>query len=98
MLSALGIMGLDDIHQMNALKTILAGCINGVSVVVFVIDHKVEWPFALTMAVAAIVGGYLGARTARRLNRRLVRWMVIAIGFGLAGYYFYQQWTKGSLS
>jgi len=98
MLSALGIMGLDDIHQMNALKTFLAGCINGVSVVVFVIDQKVDWSYALAMAVAAIVGGYLGARTARRMNRRLVRWMVIAIGFGLAGYYFYQQWTKGALS
>ena len=41
MLSSLGLMGIGDIHRMNALKTVLAACINGVSVVVFVWDGKV---------------------------------------------------------
>ena len=91
MLSALGLMGLGDIHHMNALKTLLAGVINGVSVVIFVLERVVEWRYALAMAVAAIIGGYLGARVARRLNRNLVRCIVIAIGFGLAAYFFYQQ-------
>jgi uncharacterized membrane protein YfcA len=95
MLSALALMGLDDIHQMNALKTMLAACINGVSVVVFILEQKVAWSHALSMAVAAMLGGYFGARMARRMNRDVVRWIVIAIGFGLAGYYFYQQWSKG---
>jgi uncharacterized protein len=98
MLSALGLMGLDDIHQMNALKTMLAACINGVSVIVFIIEQKVVWSLALSMAVAAILGGYCGAHVARRMNREVVRWIVIAIGFALAGHYFYQQWTKGALS
>jgi uncharacterized membrane protein YfcA len=91
MLSALSIMGLGDIHRMNALKTFLAVWINGISVAVFVWSGQVNWRYGLVMAVAAIVGGYLGARIARLLNRTLVRWMVVAIGFGLAGYYFYKQ-------
>jgi uncharacterized membrane protein YfcA len=91
MLSALGLMGLGDIHRMNALKTVLAAIINAVSVVVFVWDDKVRWSYGLSMAVAAVAGGYLGARVARRLDCNLVRWIVIAIGFGLAGYYFYKQ-------
>src|SRR3954471_18975805 len=62
MLAALGLLGLHDIHRMNAVKTVLAAVMNGVSVVVFVIDGKVDWHFALVMAVAAIGGGYLGAR------------------------------------
>jgi uncharacterized membrane protein YfcA len=98
MLSALGYMGIRDIHEMNALKTFLAVWINGVSVAVFVFDEKVEWRYALSMAGAALVGGYLGARLARRLDRKLVRWIVIAIGFGLAAHYFYKQWSGGSLS
>jgi uncharacterized membrane protein YfcA len=93
MLSALGMMGLGDIHRMNALKTLLGFCINIVAVLVFVWEGKVVWQYALSMAVAAIIGGYLGARIARRLNRNFVRWIVILIGFGLAGYYFYKQWT-----
>ena len=91
MLTALGFLGLADIHQMNGLKNILGACINGVAVVVFVVQGKVEWNYALVMAVAAILGGYLGAHFARRLDRDLVRWIVIAIGFGLAAYYFFQQ-------
>jgi len=90
MLSALALMGVGDIHRMNSLKTLLNGCINGVSVVVFVWNGKVEWKCALPMAVAAIVGGYLGARLALKVKPRVVRWIVIAIGFGLAALYFWR--------
>src|SRR5204862_1630018 len=69
MLSALGLMGLGDIHQMNAVKTVLAACINGMSVIVFAVEDKVVWPLAGLMAAAAIVGGYLGAHFGRRLPR-----------------------------
>jgi uncharacterized membrane protein YfcA len=91
MLSALALMGVPGVHQMNAVKTFLAFCINGVSVLIFVVEKKVEWHLAPTMAVAAIVGGYLGARVARRVPPRLVRWFIVAVGLGLAGYYFYKQ-------
>ncbi len=95
MLSALGFMGLTDIHHMNAVKTVLAACINCLSVVIFAIDRKVDWPRAGLMAVAAILGGYLGAHFGRRLPRALVRWFVIAVGFGLSAKYFYEQFTAG---
>ena len=91
MLSSLGLMGISDIHQMNALKTFLAVCINGMAVIEFVRSGKVYWPFALAMALTAIAGGYLGARLARRMPRQVVRWVVVAIGFGLASYYFLKQ-------
>jgi uncharacterized membrane protein YfcA len=84
----LGLMGLGDIHRMNAVKSFLAACINGVSVVVFVIDDRVAWEYVPTMALAAIIGGYLGAHYGRLMNRSVVRWIVVAIGFGLAAYYF----------
>jgi hypothetical protein len=90
MISSLALMGVGDMHRMNALKTVLNACINGVSVVVFIADGKVHWPFALPMTVAAIVGGYLGARLALRIEPRYVRWAVICIGFGLAAFYFWR--------
>jgi uncharacterized membrane protein YfcA len=93
MLASLGLMGLADVHQMNSVKTLLNVAINGVSVVVFVAENKVRWDYALAMAAAAILGGYLGARAARRVPQPLVRWFIIAIGFGLAAYFFYQQWA-----
>jgi uncharacterized protein len=92
-LSALALMGLSDIHQMNALKTILATTINGVAVVIFIAQDKVNWHYGIPMIVAGILGGYIGARVARSLNRHLVRHAVVAIGFGLAAYYFWKNWA-----
>lgn len=88
MLSALGFMGVGDIHRMNAVKTFLAAGINAAAVVVFVRDGLVKWELAWPMMAAAVAGGYAGARVARRLPARYVRYTVIAVGFGLAAYYF----------
>ena len=40
------------------------------------------------MLVAGIAGGFVGASVSRKLDKNVVRWVVIAIGFGLATYYF----------
>jgi uncharacterized membrane protein YfcA len=93
MLSALGLMGLTKVHEMNALKSLLAVAINGVSVVVFAVDGKVRWPYALAMAAASVVGGYLAARVARTIPPRVVRWLIILVGFGLAAHFFARQWA-----
>jgi uncharacterized membrane protein YfcA len=93
MLSALGFMGVGDIHRMNAVKTFLAAAINTASVVVFVRDGLVKWELAWPMVVAAVIGGYTGARVARRLPAQYVRYAVIAIGFGLSAYYFIRRYS-----
>ncbi|QJW94520.1 sulfite exporter TauE/SafE family protein [Frigoriglobus tundricola] len=94
MLSALGFMGVGDIHRMNAVKTCLAAAINAASVVVFVRDELVHWGYVLPMLGAAVLGGYAGARVARRLPASYVRYAVIAIGFGLAAFYFLKTYAQ----
>ncbi len=88
MLSTLALMGISDIHQMNSLKSLLAGAINGVAVILFVGFGKVDWRLAIPMMIASIVGGFLGAVVARRLDKNLIRYAVIAIGITLSSYYF----------
>lgn len=88
MLSSLALMGLGDIHQMNALKSLLASAINGMSVIVFVAYQRVDWSYAIPMLFAGIAGGFVGASVSRRLDKNVVRWVVISIGFGLTIYYF----------
>ena len=80
MLAALGLLGFTDIHRMNALKNLLAICINGVAAAYFIASGKVYWADVLLMTFAAIAGGYSGARLAYRLGRRFVRLAVILIG------------------
>jgi uncharacterized membrane protein YfcA len=93
MLTTLGFMGVGDIHRMNAVKTFLAAVINAATVVVFVHDGLVNWELAAPMVVAAVAGGYAGARVARRLPAAYVRYAVIVIGFGLSAFYFVRQYA-----
>jgi len=88
MLATLALMGMEDIHAMNGLKTVLATLINGVATLTFIIDRAVVWPQALVMLVGAVVGGYAGAAVARRLDPLLVRRFVIVVGVVMTIYFF----------
>jgi len=83
MLAALSILGLQDIHEMNGLKVIFGGSVNGIAAAYFIWARMVYWPYVLLMAVAAILGGYFGAGIARRMGQQTVRRIVIAIGLGI---------------
>lgn len=94
MLTALGFMGVNGIHRMNAVKTFLASAINLVSVAQFIAEPgMVVWKYALPMVGSAIAGGYVGARVARKLPAAYVRWTVVLIGFGLAVYTFIKRYA-----
>ncbi len=80
MLAALGLLRLGNIHEANALKAFAAAVINGIASGLFIVRGLVQWPEAITMAIGAILGGYLAADAARRLGQRTVRAIVIAIG------------------
>jgi hypothetical protein len=49
----------------------------------------VEWRYAAIMAITAVVGGYAGARVARRLKPDYVRAMVVMTGFLVAAWSFH---------
>jgi uncharacterized membrane protein YfcA len=80
MLASLGLIGMNDMLKMNGLKNLLAICINGVAAVYFMVLGKVVWSDVAVMAVASIVGGFLGARLAVRLGKKFVRAAVVVIG------------------
>ncbi len=80
MLAALGLIGLTDLHQMNGLKNVLAVCINGIAAVYFIFASSVIWSDVLVMMAGTLVGGFAGARLARKLGRVFVRRFVVAIG------------------
>src|SRR5205809_2294895 len=56
MLATLGLMGMENIHEMNAMKTLLTTFINGVAVIIFIIRGIVVWPQAIVMVIGAIIG------------------------------------------
>jgi uncharacterized membrane protein YfcA len=84
MLAALSLMGHTDIHRMNALKNLLATCMNGASAIYFALTADVVWLDAFVMAIGSMIGGTAGAGLAIRLDPRVVRGIVIVVGFGSA--------------
>ena len=80
MLAALGLIGMTDMHQMNGVKNVLAVFINGIAAVYFAVASAVAWSDVVIMMAGTILGGYLGARTARHFGRAFVRRAVVAIG------------------
>ena len=62
MMAAWTVMGHGDIKAMNAPRTLLVSCANGVAVLAFVFAHAVYWPETLLMLIGATLGGYGGAR------------------------------------
>jgi uncharacterized membrane protein YfcA len=88
LLALLAVLGMENIHTMNGLKTLLVGVVNGVALVVFIWSKVVVWPEALLMLVGASFGGYGGAYFAQKMNPQHVRWLVIVTGLGISTYFF----------
>lgn len=93
MLAMLGMLGLGDIHRLNAVKNVLGMVVNGAAAGLFAVGslagfQDVSWPHAGVMAASAVAGGLAGSALARRLPAAFVRRVVAIIAFALAGYYF----------
>jgi uncharacterized protein len=87
-LAMLSAIGMTDIHEMNALKVVLSGVINGTAAVTFIISRAILWPQALVMTAGAILGGYFAAHWAQKLPQAWVRSFVILVGTGMTIYFF----------
>jgi len=87
-LALLSVLGMTNIHEMNALKTALGTLVNGIAVVAFVLAGAVEWGPATVMIVGGIVGGYGGAAVARRVEPKQVRRLVLVVAWTMTIYFF----------
>jgi hypothetical protein len=79
----IGLMGVaftDSMQRVNAVKNVLAGLVNGVAAVVFIIVTHVDWGAAGLIAAGAILGGQLGARIGKKLPPWALRAAIICVG------------------
>jgi|SRR6185312_1328721 len=90
MLAALTLFGMRDINAMNGLKMALVGIMTLSAIVTFAIADVVRWPETLPTLVGAIVGSYIAARWAQRLDQRLIKSFVVILGAGLTVYFFWR--------
>jgi uncharacterized membrane protein YfcA len=81
-LMMMAVWTLIDAAELKALagtRTLLVSASNGSAIICFILAGAVRWPEMLSMMVSAIIGGYFGARYARLLPAKVLRWFVILL-------------------
>ncbi len=94
MLASLGFIGLQNIHEMNTLKTILSSLINLVASVLFICAGLIHWPKAAIMTLGATAGYFLGSHFAQRISPARVRQLITLIGLVLSAVTFYKEFLR----
>jgi uncharacterized protein len=79
-IAALALVLDESLNRINALKNVLSASVGLVTLVIFAIFGPIHWGAALTLAPATIIGGYGGARLARRLPSRVLRFLIVTFG------------------
>ncbi|MBI4932763.1 MAG: sulfite exporter TauE/SafE family protein [Actinobacteria bacterium] len=80
LISFLGIFLDDDLQRLNACKNVLAGTVNAVASVVFILTTNVDWKVVATIAVGSTIGGQIGAKVGRKLDPRVLRAVIVVVG------------------
>jgi uncharacterized protein len=88
MLAMLVMLGMTDIHAMNALKTVMGFVINGVAAVAFIVARAVYWKHGIVMIAGGLIGGYFGAHYAQKLPQSWIRVFVVVVGAAMTVYFF----------
>ncbi|MDF3050928.1 MAG: hypothetical protein K0R87_2566 [Pseudonocardia sp.] len=86
LIATLSLCASDELRRLNAAKATLSLVVASVTVVIFALEAPVDWIAVGLLAPTTLVGGYLGARLARRLPENVLRLSVVAIGFGVGIY------------
>jgi uncharacterized membrane protein YfcA len=80
LIGMLGIALNDSLQRINAAKNVLAGLVNGLAAVVFILATHIDWGVAGLIAAGSIIGGQVGARVGKRLPPWGLRVLIVCVG------------------
>jgi len=90
-MTVLALFGMEDMHELNAMKVLVALVSNLFAIFTFILMGAVVWHYCILAAVFAALGGYAGARWAKRTNPDVLRMFVVATGCIITAYFFWRQ-------
>jgi uncharacterized protein len=80
LVAAIGLVLDESLQRVNALKNAVSAVVGLGTVFAFALYAPVNWAAAGVVAPASLVGGYLGARLARRLPAPVLRTVIVVVG------------------
>jgi uncharacterized membrane protein YfcA len=80
LMAILGIGLQDSLQRLNGTKNVLAGVVNAVAALIFIVVADVDWVVAGLIALGAVVGGLIGATVGRRLPPLALRLVIVTVG------------------
>ena len=69
-----------DLQRVNGIKNVLAGVVNAVAGVIFVVLANPDWTYVAIIAVTSALGGQVGGHIGRRLSPLLLRGVIVVVG------------------
>ena len=94
MMAVWNLLGIHDVKAMNAVKVMLVLAANTIAVLCFAFAGTVAWRETLVMLVAAVLGGYVGARVTLRLSGSQIRVGISVVNFLITAVFFYVRFFK----
>jgi uncharacterized membrane protein YfcA len=83
LVAALGLVLDENMARISALKNVISALGGLVGVLAFALFGPVDWADVAVVAPAALIGGYAGARLARRLPGAVLKAVIVTFGTGV---------------
>lgn len=80
LVAALGALLDTNLQRVNGVKNVLAGLVNAVAGVLFIVLAHPNWVYVAIIAVTSALGGQLGAVVGRRLSPPVLRGVIVVVG------------------
>jgi uncharacterized membrane protein YfcA len=90
LMTILTLTGVEDVQEANALKNAIATVVSLIAVIVLAFKGFIVWKYGILMIIGATLGGLFGGKLAKRLDKKTLRAIVIAVGSFLTVWYFYK--------
>ncbi|MFC7546187.1 sulfite exporter TauE/SafE family protein [Plantactinospora sp. GCM10030261] len=80
----------ETLTRVTAVKNLLSAVVGLITVAVFALFGPVNWVAVAVLAPATVVGGYAGARLARRLPPIVLKTVIVVFGTVIGGFLLYR--------
>lgn len=88
LLALFGLLGQTNLHAMNGLKNQVSALLTVIASAIYIWGGLIAWREATIMMGAALLGGYAGARWAKRIPTPWLRGGIVVIGLAMSALFF----------